>query len=313
MLEKGKDNLIFGLDIGTRTIIGIVGYKQEKEFIVVATKVIEHESRAMVDGQIHDILAVARSAKKVKESLEEQTGMVLEEVSIAAAGRVLKTVEVNVTQEFGEAQVINGFMVKALELKGIQEAQTQIPNIEEEDTYFYVGHSVVSYYLNGYSIANLEEQKGMQIGADILATFLPKVVVDSLYTVTEKIGLKVINLTLEPIAAMNAVIPSNLRLLNLALVDIGAGTSDIAITKEGSVKAYGMIPLAGDAITEKLVHTYLVDFKTAENIKQQLTNKTSVEFIDIIGISHEVSARDVQAVIKEVVERLGEEIATKIL
>ncbi|HHX61908.1 MAG TPA: cell division protein FtsA [Epulopiscium sp.] len=315
MLEKEKDNLIFGLDIGTRTIIGIVGYKQEKEFIVVATKIIEHESRAMVDGQIHDILAVARSAKKVKESLESQIGTVLEEVSIAAAGRVLKTVKVSVSQKFDEPQIINGFMIKGLELQGIQEAQNQITetDYEEESAYFYVGHSVVNYYLNGYSIANLEEQKGKEIGADILATFLPKVVVDSLYTVMDKIGLKVINITLEPIAAMNAVIPPNLRLLNLALVDIGAGTSDIAITKEGSVMAYGMIPLAGDAITEKLVHTYLVDFKTAENIKQQLAHKATIEFVDIIGISHEVSTKDMQMVIKEVVEKLGTEIASKII
>lgn len=315
MLENEKNNLIFGLDIGTRTIIGIVGYKQEKDFVVVATKVIEHESRAMLDGQIHDILAVARSANKVKESLEEQTGIVLKEVAIAAAGRVLKTVKVNVSQKFEESQVINSFMIKGLELQGIQEAQEQISDTDandEESSYFYVGHSVVNYYLNEYAIANLEEQKGKAIGADILATFLPKVVVDSLYTVMDKIGLTVTNLTLEPIAAMNAVIPPNLRLLNLALVDIGAGTSDIAITKEGSVRAYGMIPLAGDAITEKLVHTYLVDFETAEKMKQQLGNKTTIAFVDIIGIAHEISVKDMELVIKEVIQRLGTEIACKI-
>ncbi len=316
MLEKEKNNLIFGLDIGTRTIIGIVGYRQEKDFVVVATKVIEHESRAMLDGQIHDILAVARSANKVKKSLEEQTGTVLKEVAIAAAGRVLKTVKVNVSQKFEESQVINSFMIKGLELQGIQEAQEQIsdnPARDEENSYFYVGHSVVNYYLNDYAIANLEEQKGKSIAGDILATFLPKVVVDSLYTVMDKIGLTVTNITLEPIAAMNAVIPPNLRLLNLALVDIGAGTSDIAITKEGSVRAYGMIPLAGDAITEKLVHTYLVDFETAERMKQQLGKETSIEFVDIIGIRHEIAIKDMELVIKEVIEHLGTEIASKII
>ena len=314
MLEKEQHRLIFGLDIGTRTIIGVVGYKQENQFKIVATKVIEHESRAMLDGQIHDILAVARSANKVKESLEEQTGMRLTQVAIAAAGRVLKTIEVHVSEQFEEVQVINDFMIKALEIQGIEKAQAQIGGTDAEDggAYFYVGHSVVSYYLNEYVIANLEEQKAKAIGADILATFLPKVVVDSLYTVMDKIGLKVTNLTLEPIAAMNAVIPQNLRLLNLALVDIGAGTSDIAITKEGSVRAYGMIPLAGDAITEKIVHTYLVDFATAENIKQGLAHQETIEFVDIIGISHQVLAADVQLVIKDVIEGLATEIASKI-
>lgn len=56
-------------------------------------------------------------------------------------------------------------------------------------------------------------------------------------------------------------------MLNLALVDVGAGTSDICITKEGSVIAYGMIPIAGDELTMAIVDKYLVDFDTAEAIK----------------------------------------------
>lgn len=315
MLKKEKENMIFGLDIGTRTIIGVVGYKQEKEFVIVATEVVEHESRAMIDGQIHDILAVARGAKKVKELLESQLGFPLKEVAIAAAGRVLKTIRVSVEKHFEEVQAIDGFTIKALELQGIKEAQMIIKNdhLEEESDYFFVGHSVVHYYLNDYLIANLEEQKGKQIRADILATFLPKLVVESLYTVMDKIGLKVIHTTLEPIAAINTVIPPNLRMLNIALIDIGAGTSDIAITKEGSVVAYGMIPLAGDEITEKIIHTYLVDFQTAENIKQQLAHRNTVEFSDIIGMSHRILTQDVLTVIEEVIDELGAKIASKII
>ena len=139
MFKKEKENMIFGLDIGTRTIIGVVGYKQEKEFVIVATEVVEHESRAMIDGQIHDILAVARGAKKVKELLESQLGFPLKEVAIAAAGRVLKTIRVSVEKHFEEVQAIDGFTIKALELQGIKEAQMIIKNdhLEEESDYFF--------------------------------------------------------------------------------------------------------------------------------------------------------------------------------
>ena len=68
-------------------------------------------------------------------------------------------------------------------------------------------------------------------------------VVESLYTVMERAGMEVTCLTLEPIAALNVAIPKELRLLNLALVDVGAGTSDIAITKSGTIIAYDMAPL----------------------------------------------------------------------
>ena len=67
-------------------------------------------------------------------------------------------------------------------------------------------------------------------------------------------------MTLEPIAAINVAIPEKFRLLNIALVDVGAGTSDICITKEGTIVAYGMIPMAGDAVTDVIVQAHLVDF-----------------------------------------------------
>ena len=84
-------HLVFGLDIGTRSIVGTVGYKEGDKFIVVAQKVKEHETRAMLDGQIHDIEKVGISIRQVKESLEEEIGRKLTDVCIAAAGRVLET------------------------------------------------------------------------------------------------------------------------------------------------------------------------------------------------------------------------------
>ena len=137
---------------------------------------------------------------------------------------------------------------------------------DERNQYYCVGYSVINYYLNGYMISKLTGHKGKTAGAEILATFLPLTVVDSLYSVVNRTGLEVSSLTLEPIAAINVAIAPDLRLLNLALVDIGAGTSDIALTKEGSVFAYAMAPIAGDEITERISQQYLVDFATAEKI-----------------------------------------------
>lgn len=87
------------------------------------------------------------------------------------------------------------------------------------------------YYLNDYAINNLEGHKAERIGIDLLATFLPEEVVDGLYAAVDYAGLTVANLTLEPIAAMNVAIPEQYRLLNIALVDVGAGTSDICLTR----------------------------------------------------------------------------------
>ena len=64
--------LVFGLDIGTRNVVGTVGYRTEDQFIVTAQYIMQHDTRAMLDGQIHDIGRVSGTIRKVKEQLEKQ-------------------------------------------------------------------------------------------------------------------------------------------------------------------------------------------------------------------------------------------------
>ena len=125
-----------------------------------------------------------------------------------------------------------------------------------------MGYTVSGYLLDRYPLTTLKGHTGQQLEADVVATFLPSEVVESLYAVMEAAGLEVASLTLEPIAALNAVIPAELRLLNLVLCDIGAGTSDIAVCRDGAVVGYTMATIAGDEITEALMRQYLVDFAT---------------------------------------------------
>ena len=307
-----KETLCFGLDIGTRTVIGVVGYKDGNEFVLVDYAYKEHEERAMLDGQIHDIQKVARAVYEVKSSLEKRLAMPLKEVAIAAAGRSLSTQIVEITYEFEEVQEVSLSDIHHLELEGVEQAKAMQQAINHEADYYCVAYSVINYYIDEYMMANLEGHRGKKVSAKLIATFLPKQVIDSLYAVTERAELTVSHLTLEPIAAMNAVIPEQIRLLNLALVDIGAGTSDIAITKEGSVIAYGMIPIAGDEVTEAIVHKYLVDFNTAETMKKQAVTEEKITYQDIIGITHELASNDLKQVIEPVVERMTKEISQRI-
>ncbi len=305
--------LVFGLDIGTRNVVGTVGYRQDGEFYVVAQKVKEHDTRSMLDGQIHDIGRVGRTIRTLKEELEAMVEQPLTQVCIAAAGRVLKTVEVNVVYELPEETVIEQEHIHTLDLLGVEAAQKQLN--EENDTkfkFYCVGYSVVRYFINGDPISNLEGHKAENISEDVIVTFLPEDVVDGLYAAVNAAGLDVANLTLEPIAAINVAIPEAFRLLNIALIDVGAGTSDISITRDGSIIAYGMIPHAGDEITELIVQHYLVDFKTAEEIKLASTFQDSIKFKDIMMLEHEIPATEVWDLVEPVVDSITTEIANKI-
>ena len=175
-----------------------------------------------------------------------------------------------------------------------------------------MGYSTVKFFLNDEVFISLEGHKANKIGEDIIVTFLPEDVVDGLYAAVGQAGLSVANMTLEPIAAINVAIPENYRMLNIALVDVGAGTSDISITRDGSIIAYGMIPHAGDELTEVIVQHFLVDFNMAESIKLQSTTSDTVTYKDIMSIEHTIPAEDVWEVVAPVVDNIAQEVSAKI-
>ncbi len=310
-VEKDRD-YVFGLDIGTRNVVGTVGYKEGKRFHVVAMYSVEHDSRAMLDGQIHDIGRVAQTIGEVKARLEEMVGFTLTEVCIAAAGRVLRTITTRVSMDFPEETVVSGEDINTLDLMGIDQAQQELSSGNEKYKFYCVGYSVMKYYLDDEPFSNLEGHRATHIEEIIIVTFLPQDVVDGLYSAVERVDLEVANMTLEPIAATNVAVPENFRMLNIALVDVGAGTSDICLTKDGSIIAYGMIPYAGDELTEVLVQHYLVDFDMAEKIKKDSVDNEEVTFTDIMGLSHTVKAEEVWEITDPIMQKITTEVAEKI-
>lgn len=172
--RKYTGQLVFGLDIGTRSVVGTVGYRSGNKFIVAAQRVREHETRAMLDGQIHDIQRVGETIREVKAELERAVGRKLSEVCIAAAGRVLRTVTTHVEYPFAGDKEIGQEDIYALVAAGIEKAYQEFLDGQEGEMKFYcVGHSVVRYYLNGYPMGNLEGHKARTVGVDLIATFLP--------------------------------------------------------------------------------------------------------------------------------------------
>lgn len=178
--------------------------------------------------------------------------------------------------------------------------------------FYCVGYTAMRYYMNGYQMGNLEGHKAKNIAVDLIATFLPDDVVDGLYKAVELAGLHVANLTLEPIAAIQVAIPEKFRMLNMALVDVGAGTSDISITKEGTITAYGMIPVAGDSLTDILVQHCLVEFEVAEQIKRKCRTQETIEYEDIMGLPQTIKASEVLELLDPEIERMTQLVSDTI-
>ena len=312
-LEQAQQKVVFGLDIGTRSVVGTVGYMNDGQFNVIAQSIEKHQTRAMLDGQIHDIGKVASTIRLVKENLEQQTDIHLTDVCIAAAGRVLKTVRVNYDYEYPDGHTITDEDIYNLDSSAVEMAYAQFIEQNSSGLKFYlVGYSVMHYYLDGYQIAKLEGHNAGKVSVELIATFLPDDCVDGLYKACERADLNVANLTLEPIAAMMVAIPDRFRMLNLALVDVGAGTSDICVTDDGSITAYGMLPIAGDDITEIIAKKCLVDFNTADEIKIKASHSDKVDYVDIMGLDKSITAEEIAEIIKPKVEEMAQKATDEI-
>lgn len=298
---------IFALDIGTRNVVGLLAVSTVDGLKVLDCHAIEHESRAMKDGQVHDVEAVAKVVTEIKITLEKRNSLKLSQAAVAAAGRSLKTIEITAGIPLDPRQEISPREIRTLEMEAATRAMEQV----SEYDYHCAGYSVIRFLLDGTAIDNPVAQRGHRLEASVIITFLPRIVTDALLSVLDRSGLEASNLTLEPIAALNAAVPPGMRLLNLALIDIGAGTSDIAITREGTVVGYGMVPTAGDAISEVISQHYLLDFNTAESIKLQLSQKT-ISCQDVLGQQLEIAGTELREVIRPVTEKLAKLIVDEI-
>ncbi|NCC66737.1 MAG: cell division protein FtsA [Clostridia bacterium] len=314
-MNKQQDpDIVFALDIGTRSVIGIIGKTEKDRFRVLGIEKQEHSRRSMMDGQIEDIDQVAQVVKAVVSRLEDKLQITLNRVCVAAAGRALKSQRASFALEFPEPRRITDEIIGQLETGAVSEAEAALQEDTENGGRFYmVGYSASQYLLDDYPMSSLKGHSGRKAQVDVVATFLPCAVVESLYAVVERVGLEVASLTLEPIASLNAAIPSDIRMLNLVLVDIGAGTSDIAVCRNGSVVGYTMVTVAGDEVTELIMKNLLVDFRTGERLKAELAGDGQLQYVDILGVQQEIPAQELREMVHPTQELLAREITEKIL
>ena len=298
---------IFALDIGTRKVMGIVSVKHDEFLEIIDAETIEHTSRPMLDGQIHNIDEVARTVKIIKERLEQRLNKKLNQVGVAVAGRSLLTYKKKVSREFAVVEEITAAVIRDIELEAVHRIMSD--SGDDLSQFYCVGYSPVYYELDADKIQNPVGHRAKTIATETIVTFLPRLVLDSIFAVLSKAGLEAVNITLEPIAAINAIIPQEMRNLNIILADIGAGTSDLALARDGTVFAYGMVTVAGDEITDFISQSLLVDFTTAEKLKRSIGRSEKTEYADIWNRHRNIDSDTLKKLISASVKKLSSSIA----
>lgn len=299
---------LFALDVGTRKVAGLLATFDEENLTVIDFEMMEHPVRSMLDGQIHDIKSVAKIVERVKRSLESRNDISLEDAAVAVAGRYLKTQIVEANLKVPN-KVIDERTIRELEAQAL----AKVSFLDESGARLYcAGYSVLEYKLDGLWLKNPIGHRGEELYAKMIVAMLPNQVIDAMMSTLHLAGLRCSFLTLEPMAALEIAVPDELRFLNLALVDIGAGTSDIAIAKAGTVIGYDMVATAGDEITEAIAQYYLLDFKTAEMVKRSIETRERLEVKSLTGETIVVERSHLERVVESIVTQIAENIAQRI-
>ncbi len=304
MPKKADSNLIVGLDIGTSKVVAIVGEvtpEGEIEVIGIGT----HPSRGLKRGVVVNIESTVNSIQRAVEEAELMSGCEIHSVYAGIAGSHVRSLNSHGIVAIRDKEVTQGDVdrvIDAARAVAIPADQKILHILPQE---FVIDHQEGIKEPVGMSGVRLEARVHMVTGADSAAQNIVKCV--------QRCGLQVDDIVLEQLASSHSVLTEDEKELGACLVDIGGGTTDIAIFCGGAIQHTAVIPIAGDQVTNDIAVSMRTPTQYAEDIKikyacalSQLANPD--ETIEVPSVGDRPPRRLARQTLAEIVEPRYEEL-----
>lgn len=306
MSKKSEKNLIVGLDIGTSKIVAIVGELLpggEIEVIGIGS----HPSRGLKKGVVVNIESTVHSIQRAVEEAELMAGCQIHSVYAGIAGSHIRSLNSHGIVAIRDKEVMPNDVERVIDAARAVAipADQKILHILPQE--FLIDNQGGIREPVGMSGVRLEAKVHMVTGAVSAAQNIVKCV--------RRCGLEVDDIILEQLASSIAVLTEDEKELGVCLVDIGGGTTDIAVFTEGSIRHTAVIPIAGDQVTNDIAVALRTPTQYAEEIKIKyacaLTQLASAnESIEVPSVGDRETRRLARHTLAEVVEPRYEELLT---
>jgi len=305
MTKKMDKNLIVGLDIGTSKVVAIVGEISNDEIEIIGLG--SSRSRGLKKGVVVNIESTVHSIQRAIEEAELMAGCEIHSVFAGIAGSHIRSLNSHGIVAIRDHEVAIGDVdrvIDAARAVAIPADQKILHILPQE---FVIDHQEGVKEPIGMSGVRLEAKVHMVTGAVSAAQNIIKCV--------RRCGLEVDDVILEQLASSYAVLTEDEKELGICLVDIGGGTTDIAVFTEGAIHHTAVIPIAGDQVTNDIAVALRTPTQHAEDIKVQyacaLTQLANAEeTIDVPSVGERPSRRLARQTLAEVVEPRYEELFT---
>src|SRR6202158_4688579 len=304
MAKRSDRNLLVGLDIGTSKVVAIVGeIKTDGALEIIGIG--SHPSRGLKKGVVVNIESTVQSIQRAVEEAELMAGCEIHSVYAGIAGSHVRSINSHGIVAIKDKEVVQGDVervidaAKAVAIPADQKILHVLPQEYIIDSQEGIRDPI------GMSGVRLEAKVHIVTGADSAAQNIVKCV--------QRCGLAVDDIVLEQLASSYAVLTEDEKDLGVCVVDIGAGTTDIAVFGGGAIRHTAVIPIAGDQVTNDIAVSMRTPTQYAEDIKvryacalSQLANPD--ESIEVPSVGERPARRLARQTLAEIVEPRYEEL-----
>lgn len=266
---------ILGLDIGTEFVKAVLAKPRKSGLEILGVGKAKQTEGNMISGAVADIPAVVSVCEEALVEAEEQAGERANLVVVGIAGELIKgnTTTVNYTRKNPNKPISETEMeeiIKKVQQKSGEVAKKTVAletgndNVEVR----LINSAIVSLTIDGYKISNPIGFKGSELSILIYTAFAPLIHVAAIEKVCAELNLDLLTVAVEPFAVCRACLGDDLESNFSGIVmDIGGGTTDVAVVEDGGVEGTKMFSIGGRSFTHQIAESLGVDFETAEDYK----------------------------------------------
>jgi cell division protein FtsA len=277
--KVNPENIILGLDIGTEFVKAVIANKGKDNTLEIIGVGKAHQSMGnMYDGAIADIPGVISVCEKALSQAEDQAGVVSKTTVVGIAGELVKgtTNTVHYRRKNGNKPITEQEMeliVQKIQENAGEKAKRELadetdnPDIQVR----LINSAIVSLTIDGYKVSNPVGFKGSELIIQFYTAFAPLVHISAIEKVCTELNLDLLAVAVEPFAVCRACLGDDLDANFSAIVmDIGGGTTDIAVVDDGGVEGTKMFGIGGRSFTHQIANQLDIDFDLAERLKLNL-------------------------------------------
>src|SRR5665213_2731167 len=280
--RKSGDEYIVGLDIGTEYVKALIGHVKANGIEIIGVGRTHQSLSDMQAGAISDIASVVENCDKALNQAEEQAEVSVRTAVIGIAGELVKgtTTAIKFSRKDSakpmdvvEVEKIIKLVQEKAEERAKQSLALELGGKDVEVR--LVNSALVSIDIDGYKVTNPIGFQGKEVLVQLYTAFAPLIHIGALERTAQELDLDLLAVAAEPFAVARSVIGDDPNAtMSAILMDVGGGTTDIALIDEGGVQGTIMFGIGGRAYTRSVEREMGTSFSASEDLKIGLGNKT---------------------------------------